>query len=60
MLAAVEEAGNEEDHRDEKGQLGVLHGVETEADCAVHHPGCKACKPDPCEVSHGDRMRLFA
>lgn len=51
-LLAVEHAGGEEDHGHEEGQLGVLDGVETQADDAVYHPGCEAHEPDPRGVAH--------
>lgn len=53
LLTTVEEAGSEEDHGDEEGQLGVLHGVVVEADEAVHEPGGESGEPYPCEVTHG-------
>jgi hypothetical protein len=31
----------------------VLHGVEAEANYAVHDPGSEADEPYPCEVPHG-------
>lgn len=52
MLPAVEEAGGEEDHCDQEGQLGVLRRMQAQADEAVDDPDGAACEPYPCEVSH--------
>jgi hypothetical protein len=46
-LAAVEEAGGEEDDGDHEGEAGVKDVVEAEAEEAVGQPGGEAQKPDP-------------
>ena len=51
-LAAVEEAGGEEDDGDHKGQAGVKDVVEAEAEEAVGQPRCKAQEPYPRCLSH--------
>ena len=51
-LAAVEEAGGEEDDGDHEGQAGVEEVVVAEADECVDEPCCEADEPDPRCLSH--------
>ena len=51
-LAAIEEAGGEEDDGDYQGQTGVLQVMQAEAYKSVCKPCCKAYEPDPCCLSH--------
>lgn len=51
-LAAVEEAGGEEDDGDHEGQAGVLHVVHAETEHGVCQPSCEAQEPYPCRLSH--------
>jgi hypothetical protein len=51
-LAAVEEAGGEEDDGDHQGQACVRHIAQAEADKRVGQPCGEAQEPDPCCLSH--------
>ena len=51
-LAAVEEAGGQEDDGDHEGQAGVEDIVVTDADECVDEPCCEAHEPDPRCLSH--------
>jgi len=51
-LAAVEEAGGEEDDGDHEGEAGVEDVVQAEAEKAVEEPCCEAYEPDPCCLPH--------
>jgi hypothetical protein len=51
-LAAVEEAGGEEDDGYHEGEAGVKPVVEADADEGVYQPGGEAQEPDPRCLSH--------
>jgi len=56
LLAAVEEACGEEDHRHQKGELGVLEGVLAQGDGAAEDPDGASGKPYPCGIAHAVMM----
>jgi hypothetical protein len=47
-LAAVEEAGGEEDYSYRHGETGMEDVVQTEAEKSVEEPCGEAYEPDPC------------
>jgi hypothetical protein len=51
-LAAVKEAGGEEDDCDHQGQARVQHVVQAKAEEGIAQPCSEANKPDPSCLSH--------
>ena len=51
-LAAVEEAGGEEDDGDSYGEAGVEYVVHAKAEERIGKPRGEAYEPDPCCLSH--------
>jgi len=51
-LAAVEEAGSEEDDGDSHGEAGVKHVVHAKAEERIGQPRGETYEPDPCCLSH--------
>ena len=51
-LAAVEDAGGEEDDGDHEGKTCVEDVVIADADECVDEPRCEADEPYPCCLSH--------
>ena len=61
-LAAVEEAGGEEDDGDHEGEAGVEQVAHAQAEERVRQPRCEAHEPDPRCLSHhrscsGEKLR---
>ena len=52
LLAAVEEAGDEEEQREHETQLGVRTGVQVKPEDSIDEPRGTSDKPDPRCLSH--------
>jgi len=51
-LATVEEAGDEEEHGQHEGQLGMRTGAEVELDDSICGPDDTSDEPDPRGSAH--------
>jgi hypothetical protein len=52
LLAAIEEAGEEEEHGEHQGELGVSAGVQMKLYDSIDCPGGASYEPDPGGLSH--------